>query len=583
MRYFICSVMLMATLFGCDSERYPQEIPIIKTETITDISQEGAVFTGSVLSLGHNQKIIEYGFVWSTVEGAKDLSSKIEMTDLISKGKFSVKAKLYLNVGKKYFVRAYLKTEKVIVFANEITFSVSLETPVVSAVIPNDGFDGDIITVKGQNFAINKDDIKVTMAGVNAQILASSSTEIKIQVPATNKVGKVSLQVEINKKSVELAESFLIRGPSIFSITPSASPVGFVVEIMGDNLFFPSDFISTNVTFGESTERHSEAFAVVGEATKNKLKVYVPNYYPLLPSSPPSIETVVTVTISSFVNNISGSKSVKTNFKFLNSWQKLGVIPPLDQQSEFHLQSIGFNGKGYIIGPSPTRGYGVAELWEYDPMKDTWKQKADFLGSARAFSTLTAFGDKLFYGMGSKDLGGSIYETDIWAYDINLNSWNLVTNFPGVQRLGGISFSASNKLYVGFGSVSDLWTYDLATRVWSIQDISSLGLIDPSKIISLQSQGRYYLMTATRIFELNTTSNTWTSKPDLLPEPFNDNYRYRISNSESGSFIWYGSTVLRFRPNTYPYWERLQDFAGSGIPFAIYDNFFIGQWKLQVP
>src|SRR5207249_1984178 len=102
-------------------------------------------------------------------------------------------------------------------------------------------------------------------------------------------------------------------------------------------------------------------------------------------------------------------------------------------------------------------GFGSAgyfkDFWEYDPLTNTWGQKADFRGTARLFATGFSIANKGYIGAGLNEAGGIM--KDIWQYDPLSNAWTRKADFPGITF--GCGFSLGNKGYVG---TKDFWEYD---------------------------------------------------------------------------------------------------------------------------
>ena len=99
--------------------------------------------------------------------------------------------------------------------------------------------------------------------------------------------------------------------------------------------------------------------------------------------------------------------------------------------------SLGFSigSKGYI-----GTGTGVGlnkDLWQYNPSSDSWTQKADLPGSARAYAIGFAINGKGFIGTGLVNVSTDECTNDIWEYDPLANSWSQKANFPSLQHQDG--------------------------------------------------------------------------------------------------------------------------------------------------
>lgn len=140
--------------------------------------------------------------------------------------------------------------------------------------------------------------------------------------------------------------------------------------------------------------------------------------------------------------------------------------------------AIGFsiNGKGYAgLG----RGVGFtnsSDIWEYEPTSNTWTQKASFPGPARYSSSVFVLNNKAYFCSGAHwdgTTGGYTPYNDVWEYNPLTNSWLQKSNFPGAGRHDAFAFSYAGKGYLCFGQaanqsrLNDLWQYDPMTDTWT--------------------------------------------------------------------------------------------------------------------
>ena len=133
----------------------------------------------------------------------------------------------------------------------------------------------------------------------------------------------------------------------------------------------------------------------------------------------------------------------------------------------FTIGGKAYMGTGFGTGTNSGRR---KDMWEYDPVLNTWTQKAPFGGTGRGKATAFAVGGRGYLGLGSDSTG---YRNDFWCYDPLTDAWSARAAFPGGARAGASSFVIGTRAYV-FGGVditgaelNDLWAYDPVTDSWS--------------------------------------------------------------------------------------------------------------------
>jgi hypothetical protein len=110
-----------------------------------------------------------------------------------------------------------------------------------------------------------------------------------------------------------------------------------------------------------------------------------------------------------------------------------------------------------------------ADFWQYDPVSDTWIQKADFAGGARYATSGFSIGSYGYVGTGTDFTGGGFtFRNDFWQYDPVSDTWIQKADFAGGARELAVGFSINNKGYIGTGlGASDFWEYDPTLNIWT--------------------------------------------------------------------------------------------------------------------
>jgi N-acetylneuraminic acid mutarotase len=91
------------------------------------------------------------------------------------------------------------------------------------------------------------------------------------------------------------------------------------------------------------------------------------------------------------------------------------------------------------------------DWWEYDPATNQWTQKADFPAAARTSTTAFAAASKAYVVGGYDQEVTEGYLKQTWQYDPVLDTWEQKANFPGAGRDAAAGFGIGNKGYVGTG------------------------------------------------------------------------------------------------------------------------------------
>lgn len=139
--------------------------------------------------------------------------------------------------------------------------------------------------------------------------------------------------------------------------------------------------------------------------------------------------------------------------------------------------AFSLNGNTYVVGGNAS-SVPLADVWEYNPLTDTWLQKNNFPGSPRGGATAFTIGGKAYYMCGSNYTNQ--YFSDLWEYDPATDQWAQKSGFPGGGRQEAIGFAIGNKGYFGtgwfesfnpnsttWGAYSDFWEYNPTTDTWA--------------------------------------------------------------------------------------------------------------------
>jgi N-acetylneuraminic acid mutarotase len=150
-----------------------------------------------------------------------------------------------------------------------------------------------------------------------------------------------------------------------------------------------------------------------------------------------------------------------------NTWTQRAPYPGAGGAGIYYATGFGANGKGYIccgkIGPS----YYSSEMWEYNPANNSWVQRPNFPGGVRYGLTSFVINNKGYVGTGTDE---NAFTQDFWCYDPSTNSWTAKASFPGSARFSCSTFTLGVRGFLVFGSdggyKDELWQYNSLDNTW---------------------------------------------------------------------------------------------------------------------
>jgi N-acetylneuraminic acid mutarotase len=113
------------------------------------------------------------------------------------------------------------------------------------------------------------------------------------------------------------------------------------------------------------------------------------------------------------------------------------------------INNIGYIGLG-------STGTGMSkELWQYEPVTNTWTRKQNFPGAARAGAPAFAIGNKGFVGFGG-------YNVDFWEYEPVSDKWTQKANLQSYGAERSVTFTIGDKGYMATGLFlnQELWEFN---------------------------------------------------------------------------------------------------------------------------
>src|SRR5437667_286088 len=103
--------------------------------------------------------------------------------------------------------------------------------------------------------------------------------------------------------------------------------------------------------------------------------------------------------------------------------------------------------KGYMgTGDQDPNKY--KDFWEYDATTNTWTRKADFGGGIRGLATGFSIDSKGYVGTGQSDPNSGTTTKDLWEFDPIANTWSQRADCGGNEREVAVGLSIGSKGYI---------------------------------------------------------------------------------------------------------------------------------------
>jgi len=201
--------------------------------------------------------------------------------------------------------------------------------------------------------------------------------------------------------------------------------------------------------------------------------------------------------------------------------------------------SIENNGliKGYVaLGQTQTIPF-MNDLWEFDPITESWSQKADFIGSPRRQAVSFVIESNAYVGTGEGITG---LFNDFYVYNSETNEWSQITDFPGTPRRQAIAFSLAGNGFVGTGDdgvkKNDFWMFNPQTSQWILKaqfpgpprSGACAWSSYPSAFIATGEDMNFSFLND--LYEYNYWTNSWTQRTDLPGPPRKNAFAFCIND-----------------------------------------------------
>ncbi len=429
---------ILLAFWSCTQE---DEAPIlVATEEVLFAGADKIRISGRLLA---NREVLaeDHGFEFSTQASFANPIT-ISLGEKNQPGRF-IGEKSGFKLGQTYFVKAYATINGARIEGKVIELSTL--NPAVTSFAPNYGLAGQELVIQGKNFP---EGTKVFFGNQEAPVLQNVfESRLTVKIPAPTGQILVPIKLRIQEKEITLSTPFEYQAGKytkvsdfpgnlrIYDNSYFSNTAGFHVGLgkikLGDNYagfqrFNPSTGTWTEVNFPGNRRRF--AFATANYLGGGALE--------------PSRDQ--------FVYDRSFWKINGSNF------ERLGDLPFNSRDA----LAVDWEGGLLLFG-----GLDGASLLvrAYDPVQRTWVTKGNApigLGrNAAAFARATRV---LVIGSNGQ----------VWEYNPPLDSWQLLTTYPGNKGLGyPIAEVIGNKAYLGlYRATQELWELDLETLKWKAKN-----------------------------------------------------------------------------------------------------------------
>lgn len=402
-----------------------------------------------------------------------------------------------------------------------------LTGPTITLISPLSGVQGAEVIITGEGFSNVPEENEVTFGFYpNGEVISASSNKLVVLVPRMTSPGPVPVSVRVKNIYASYNQQFIIEGPEVFSISPTAQYSGREVSISGKNF---GTVENTRVFFAGKE-------AVVLEHSPTSMTVEVP--YDHFNSSPVTIwvgpmkyESPQVLQILSPWQKLSDFPGVKrygaTSFTLdgygyvcmgYSSGQNLRDVWRFDPANHSWtrmkdhpgpIRSYAFsfvvNGKAYVGGGGHSTGSGNSvnyyDLWEYDPANDTWTEKRGFSPNGITNARLSATNVGQY--------GCFVYNNRLYRYDTMLDSWTTTSSYPYAQSGSIAAATVGDKGYFGLGgSGRTFWEYSPPSNSWTqLPDFPGISTAYPHQFVF---GNKLYIGNSTNFYEFDVVSKKWT-------------------------------------------------------------------------
>lgn len=225
-------------------------------------------------------------------------------------------------------------------------------------------------------------------------------------------------------------------------------------------------------------------------------------------------------------------------------------VSDFDGLARYAASSFTIGNKGYLVCGYDNKKC-LSDLWVYDIEMDSWTQLASFPGTARHTAVAFTVNEKGYLGTGYDKEN---YLKDFWEYNPAGNTWEQKADFPGSARYGAVGFGVAGKGYIGCGYdgnyLKDFYSFNPSTNAW--EQIISIGGSKRTGATSFVINDEAYVCCGLNngdyvndFWKYNPSTGLWTQLRDIS-DTSDDDYDddYNIVRTNGVAFVIDGAAYI---------------------------------------
>ncbi len=316
-------------------------------------------------------------------------------------------------------------------------FEITMAPPEIYGFTPDKIRYNEEFTIFGANFHQNFNYNKVSIDGVNLDIIGFYPDKIITRIPYQLNLTNVGSPIVVSTLS---------------NYASSSENVVFddfrVDEISPDTLSENSHAVITGENFSQNPKVYLNDVLVSNIESKNSNEfLFYPDF------------NIEEGWYSLKIVDNGHEKTFNNQFYFNKTFTRLNDFPggPIGQFMAFSVKNKAYIGGG--MSAVENEAY-ILDFWEYFPETDTWIQRADLpeYSDMRAYNFNT--NNYCYFGSMEK----------LWRYNPSSDSWERMADYPLADVLNKMSFAIGNDGYVGGGyyrgSIYSFHKYSEVLNTW---------------------------------------------------------------------------------------------------------------------